>query len=103
MRRSREERGGDVRPPTEELWAAAQRVALDTAAWRPAELLVDGVAADAIEISDDGWWLVLHVGVEEVADVYVYGPPHARPEPLALQRIRDKDYPESDPEHQSAA
>ena len=97
------ESGGHVRPPVKELWEAAQRVALDTAAWRPAELLLDGVAADAIETSYEGWWLVLHIGVHGIADIYVYGPPRARPEPLVLQRVSDKDHPDSDPEHELTA
>ena len=97
------ESGGDVRPPTNEFWEAAQRVALDRAAWRPAELLLDGVAADAIETSYEGWWLVLHIGIDGIADIYVYGPPRARPEPLVLHRVSDKDHPDSDPKHQSAA
>jgi hypothetical protein len=97
------EGGGDVRPPVSELWEDAQRVALDTAAWRHAELILDGVALDAIETNYEGWWLVLHIGVAGVADVYVYGPPHARPDPLVLERISDDAYPDSDPERQPAA
>ena len=97
------ERGGDVRPPVKELRDAAERVALDASAWRPAELLIHGVAADAIETSYEGWWLVLHIGGDGIADVYVHGPPRARPEPLVLQRVSDKDYPDSDPEDQPAA
>lgn len=95
--------GGDVRPPVSELWEDAQHVALDTAAWRHAELLLDSVAVDAIETTYEGWWLVLHIGDAEVADVYVYGPPRTRPDPLVLQRISDDAYPDPDPERQPAA
>jgi len=84
------ESGADVRPPAKELWEAAQGVALDLAAWGPAELILDGVAA--IETSYEGWWLVLHIGIGEVADVYVIGPTGTRPTPLALNSVSAAAY-----------
>lgn len=48
----------------------------------------------AIETTWNGWWVVLHIGFGEVADVYAYGPPGTRPDPLALERVSTDAYPE---------
>jgi len=71
---------------------AAQRIAHDAASWQPAQLTIDGSSVEAIEMTHDGWWVVLHTGTDEVADVYVYGPPGARPTPLVLQRVSANAY-----------
>jgi hypothetical protein len=70
----------------------ARRIGHDAASWQPSQLTIDGSSVEAIEITHDGWWLVLHLGIGEVADVYVYGPPSARPTPLALQSINTAAY-----------
>ncbi|MGA3362109.1 MAG: hypothetical protein ABSD82_08770 [Solirubrobacteraceae bacterium] len=54
---------------------AARRIGHDPASWSPSELTIDGRTVEAIEITYDGWWLVLHIGIGEVADVFVFGPP----------------------------
>ena len=70
-----------------ELDDAARRIGQDAASWRPSQLTIDGSRVDAIEMTYEGWWLVLHIGIGEVADVYVFGPPGARPAPLVLQSV----------------
>jgi hypothetical protein len=75
-----------------ELDEAARRIGHDAASWQPSELTIDGSSVEAIEITHDCWWLVLHIGIGEVADVYVYGPPGARPAPLALQSVSEAAY-----------
>jgi hypothetical protein len=71
---------------------AARRIGHDAASWQPSELTIDGSRVEAIEITHDGWWLVLHIGIGEVADVYVYGPPASRPTPLTLQSVSEAAY-----------
>jgi hypothetical protein len=75
-----------------ELDEAARRIGHDAASWQPSQLTIDASSVEAIEITHDGWWLVLHIGIGEVADVYVYGPPGARATPLALQSISAAAY-----------
>jgi hypothetical protein len=75
-----------------ELDEAAKRIGRDATAWQDSQLTIDGDAVEAIEIAHDGWWLVLHIGSGEVADVYVFGPPGTRPTPLALKGISAADY-----------
>jgi len=70
----------------------ARRIGHDAASWQPSQLTIDGSTAEAIEMTHDGWWLVLHIGIGEVADVYVFGPPGARPTPLVLQSINAAAY-----------
>ena len=75
-----------------ELDEAARRIAHDAASWQPSQLTIDGSTAEAIEMTHDGWWLVLHIGLGEIADVYVFGPPGAWPTPLAIQTVSSADY-----------
>jgi hypothetical protein len=75
-----------------ELDEAARRRGHDAASWQPSHLTIDGSTAEAIEMTHDGWWLVLHIGIGEVADVYVFGPPGARPTPLVLQSVSATAY-----------
>ena len=75
-----------------ELDDAAHRIGHDAASWQPSQLTIDGNSVEAIEITHDGWWLVLHIGSGEVADVYVYGPPASRPTPLVLQSVSAAAY-----------
>jgi hypothetical protein len=75
-----------------ELDETAQRIGHDVASWQPSQLTIDGNGVEAIEITHDGWWLVLHIGIGEVADVYVFGPPGTRPTPLALQSVSATAY-----------
>ena len=75
-----------------ELDETARRIGHDAASWQPSQLTIDGSTAEAIEMTHDGWWLVLHIGIGEVADVYVFGPPGARPTPLVLQSVRTTAY-----------
>jgi hypothetical protein len=70
----------------------AQRMADDATSWQPAQLTIDGRSVKAIELTHDGWWLVLHIGIAEVVDVYVFGPPGARPTPLVLQSVSETAY-----------
>jgi len=89
----RETRGSTVvKRRVFELDQAARRIGYDAASWQPSQLTIDGTAVEAIEITHGGWWLVLHIGLGEVADVYVYGPPGARPTPLALQSVSPAGY-----------
>jgi hypothetical protein len=64
----------------------------DATSWQPAQLTIDGRSVKAIELTHDGWWLVLHIGIAEVVDVYVFGPPGARPTPLVLQSVSETAY-----------
>ena len=75
-----------------ELDEAAQRIGHDAASWQASQLTIDGTTVEAIEMTHDGWWLVLHIGIGEVADVYVFGPPGARPTTLVLQSISAAAY-----------
>jgi hypothetical protein len=75
-----------------ELDEAARRIGHDATSWEASQLTIDGRSVEAIEITHDGWWLVLHIGIGEVADVYVYGPPGARPTPLALGSVNAAAY-----------
>jgi ABC-type bacteriocin/lantibiotic exporter with double-glycine peptidase domain len=75
-----------------ELDEAAQRIGHDAASWQASQLTIDGTTVEAIEMTHDGWWLVLHIGTGEVADVYVFGPPGGRPTPLALQSVNEAAY-----------
>ena len=77
---------------THELDETAERIADDPAAWQPSQLTIDGIDVEAIEITHDGWWAVLHIGTGEVADVFVVGPPGTRPTPLALKSVSADDY-----------
>lgn len=77
---------------TYELDETAQRIGHDAASWQPSQLTIDGRGVEAIEITHDGWWVVLHIGIGEVADVYVFGPPGARPTPLVLQSVTEAAY-----------
>jgi hypothetical protein len=72
--------------------AAAQLIGRDATAWQDSQLTIDGHGVDAIEMTHEGWWLVLHIGTGGVADVYVVGPPGARPTPLVLQSVSAADY-----------
>jgi hypothetical protein len=75
-----------------ELDEAARRIGHDAASWQASQLTIDGTTVEAIEMTHDGWWLVLHIGTGEVADLYVFGPPGARPTPLALQSVNAAAY-----------
>jgi len=75
-----------------ELDEAARRIAHDAASWQPSQLTIDGSSVEAIEMTHDGWWVVLRIGIGEVADVYVFGPPGARPAPLILQGVSAAAY-----------
>jgi hypothetical protein len=75
-----------------DLNAEAERIARDGAAWRPARLTVDGEPVEAIGLTYEGWPLILHVGTSAIVDIYVYGPPPAFTEPLALSRVRAAAY-----------
>ena len=77
---------------TDELVETAQRIGHDAAAWQPSQLTIDGRGVEAIEIAHEGWWVVLHIGIGEVADVYVFGPPATRPSPLVLQSVAEAAY-----------
>ena len=68
-----------------ELDEAARRIGHDAASWQPSQLTIDGTIVEAIELTHDGWWVVLHIGIDEVADVCVFGPPGTRTTPLVLQ------------------
>jgi len=81
-----------VRDRVVELDATAQQIANDAASWQPSQLTIDGRSVEAIEMTHDGWWLVLHIGIGEVADVYVFGPPATRPTPLVLQSVSAAAY-----------
>jgi hypothetical protein len=81
-----------VRHRVHELDEAAQRIAHDAAAWQSSQLTIDGRSVEAIEMTYNGWWVVLHIGIDEVADVYVYGPPGARPTPLVLESVSPAAY-----------
>ncbi|HEY1778392.1 MAG TPA: hypothetical protein VGG41_19705 [Solirubrobacteraceae bacterium] len=76
-----------------DLNADAERIACDDAAWGPARLTVDGEPVEAIGLTYEGWPLILHVGTSAIADIYVYGPPRAFTEPLALSRVSAAAYP----------
>lgn len=54
--------------------------------------MIDGRHAEAIEISHEGWWVVLHIGIGEFADVYVFGSPGTRPTPLELHSVTEAAY-----------
>jgi hypothetical protein len=82
-----------VRRRVLELDEAARRIGHAAASWQPSQLTIDGRSVAAIELTHDGWWLVLHIGIGELADVYVIGPPGARPAPLALQSVSAAAYP----------
>jgi hypothetical protein len=75
-----------------ELHEAAWRIGYDAASWQPSQLTIDDSEVEAIEMTRDGWWVVLHIGIDEVADVYVYGPHGGRPAPLVLQRVSPDAY-----------
>ena len=81
-----------MRRLTYELDGTARRIGHDAGSWRPAQLTIDGRAVDAIGITYDGWWLVLYIGIGELADVYVFGPPGTRPAPLELQSVTEAAY-----------
>jgi hypothetical protein len=72
--------------------ATAQQLANDAASWQPSQLTIDGSSVEAIEMTYDGWWLVLHIGIGEVAHMYVFGPPATRPTPLVLQSVSAAAY-----------
>jgi hypothetical protein len=76
-----------------ELHDEAQRIGHNAGSWQPSRLTIDGHRVEAVEMTHDGWWLVLHIGIGEVADVYVFGSPGERPTPLALQSVSTADYP----------
>jgi hypothetical protein len=65
----------------------AERISRDDGQWQPVDLTIDGSTVDAIEATWEGWWVVLHIGVGEIADVLIYGPSSARPMPLQLQSL----------------
>jgi hypothetical protein len=72
----------------------AQEISREDERWKPADLTIDDAVVNAIEATcDDGWWVVLHIGVGEIADVFVYGPPGTRPTPLKLQSVSADAYP----------
>jgi len=73
-------------------WKIARRVGHDAASWQPSHLTIDGGAVEAIEMTHQGWWLVLHIGIREVADGYVFGPPGARPTQLDLESVSATAY-----------
>lgn len=79
-------------PLNNALYETAQRIGHDAASWQPSQLTIDGNRVEAIEMTHDGWWVVLHIGIGEVADVYVFGPPGTRPTPLALQSVSEAAY-----------
>jgi hypothetical protein len=81
-----------VKRRVHELDEAARRIGDDGAAWQRSQLTIDGNTVEAIEITHDRWWLVVHIGIGEVADVYVFGPAGARPAPLALQSVSAATY-----------
>jgi hypothetical protein len=81
-----------VRDRVGELDATAQQIANDAASWQPSHLTIDGSSVEASEMTHDGWWLVLYIGIDEVADVYVFGPPGTRPTPLVLQSVSAAAY-----------
>lgn len=76
-----------------ELDETAGQIAHDTASWQSSQLTIDGTTVEAIEMTHNGWWVVLRIGTDEVADVYVFGPPGARPTPLVLHSVSDDAYP----------
>jgi hypothetical protein len=78
----------------EELHQTSLKIANDATAWKPGALLIDGRRVAGIETNWDGWWVVLHIGFDEVADVYVYGPPGSKPNPLALEQLAAETYSE---------
>ncbi|MGD0198412.1 MAG: hypothetical protein ABSC56_10990 [Solirubrobacteraceae bacterium] len=78
---------------SQEMDDVAQEISRQDEHWKAADLTIDGVAVNAIEATCDGWWVVLHLGVGEVADVFVYGPPGARPTPLKLETVSADAYP----------
>ena len=77
---------------TYELVETAQRIGHDPASWQPSQLTIDGRGVEAIEIAHEGWWVVLHIGIGEVADVYAFGTPGTRPTPLILQSVTEAAY-----------
>jgi hypothetical protein len=79
---------------TYELDETAQRIGHDAASWQPSQLTIDASSVEAIEMTHDGWWVVLHIGIGEVADVFVFGPPGNRPTSLALQSVSPTAYQE---------
>jgi hypothetical protein len=83
-------RSGDteaLRERVNELVMTADRIGEDDHAWRPAPLTIDGEPVEAVELDWEGWWVLIHVGVGKLADVYVFGPPGSKPEPLELETI----------------
>lgn len=73
-----------LRERSQELFAASLRLGEDESAWRPAQLTIDSEPVDAIELNWEDSWVVLHIGHDKVADVWVCGPPGTKPEPLAV-------------------
>ena len=49
-----------------ELDEAARRIGHDAASWLASQLTIDGTTVEAIEITREGWWLVMHIGIGEV-------------------------------------
>ena len=85
----------ETSPPMDrltELVEAARLIGGDAESWQPSQLTIDGSSVEAIEMTYAGWWVVLHIGIGEVADVYVFGPAGARPTPLGLQSVTQAAY-----------
>jgi hypothetical protein len=83
-----------LRDKVEALHAECRKIGTDEASWHPAQLTIDGKQVVGVATDWNGWWVVLHVGIDETADVYVYGPPGTKPDPLALEQVSLDAYPE---------